>query len=562
MKPIHNSRIILLLLCALLTLTVGCSKPDRSEEAERLSDELTDLGFENPEQALAQVDSAEQAGVFSAASANVVKAYIYWNSGRFQMATFCCEQALADSDIKDNGSDYCSALGMLADYYMGNGEYGKAVELANKMLEYLGSADADKRLTVTMKSRALTMKAECEQNLGYNDKAEHLYQESIDLLMEETAHPQQWQEIEPLFYNLFQASDFFLDSNKPQKALSLIAKGDTALSRLARCKDVPDYIQQLRGNNLTICQAMIYAANGQRDKAEALYLKHRQAEGLVDIDIAAEARYMAMSDRYDEAVRLFQQADSIYIASGKPISFDYVNLRMLPQYDALQKAGHTAEALALSNHIRQLSDSIRLQERRENLEQANEIQQQREEIASRQQLLIVHRIIAASAFLIILLIGYLLWRSHRYNKVLLEKNRRLVAEIEQREREQQQVIEQLEATPEDTLTANQRLYRRICELMKNPDVYTDPDTNQDTLVGLVGTNRTYIYDALRECANQTPTDFINGYRLRHAAHLLATTTDSVSLIAELCGLSRRTFYRLFNETYSMSPADYRKVARK
>jgi len=42
--------------------------------------------------------------------------------------------------------------------------------------------------------------------------------------------------------------------------------------------------------------------------------------------------------------------------------------------------------------------------------------------------------------------------------------------------------------------------------MKNPDVFTDPDTNQDTLASLLGTNRTYVYDALRECADQTPAD--------------------------------------------------------
>ena len=98
--------------------------------------------------------------------------------------------------------------------------------------------------------------------------------------------------------------------------------------------------------------------------------------------------------------------------------------------------------------------------------------------------------------------------------------------------------------------------------MKQPDIFTDPDTNQDTLARLLGTNRTYIYDALRECADQTPADFINSYRLRHAAHLLGTTNDSVALIAELCGLSRPTFYRLFSETYGMSPCDYRQVAKK
>jgi AraC-like DNA-binding protein len=212
--------------------------------------------------------------------------------------------------------------------------------------------------------------------------------------------------------------------------------------------------------------------------------------------------------------------------------------------------------------MRQLTDSIHIQERKADVEQQQEIRLKEAEIVSRRQSVIVYRILAIAAFLVCLFIAYMFWRAEQYNKVLFEKNRRLLAEIEQHEREQQQAIEQLKAEPEEQLTAEQRLYRRLCELMKNPDVFTDPDTNQDTLARLLGTNRTYIYDALRECADQTPTDFINGYRLRHAAHLLATTTDSVSLIAELCGLSRPTFYRLFNDTYSMSPADYRRVAKK
>jgi AraC-like DNA-binding protein len=120
----------------------------------------------------------------------------------------------------------------------------------------------------------------------------------------------------------------------------------------------------------------------------------------------------------------------------------------------------------------------------------------------------------------------------------------------------------LEAAPEAELTTGQQLYRQLCELMKQPDIFTDPDTNPDTLARMLGTNRTYIYDAIRECADMTPADFINSYRLRHATHLLSTTNDSIGLIAELCGLSRRTFYRLFSETYAMSPSDYRHVAKK
>jgi AraC-like DNA-binding protein len=37
---------------------------------------------------------------------------------------------------------------------------------------------------------------------------------------------------------------------------------------------------------------------------------------------------------------------------------------------------------------------------------------------------------------------------------------------------------------------------------------------------------------------------------------------SIEAIAEECGLSTRTFYRLFKEHYKMSPAEYRKIAKK
>ena len=196
------------------------------------------------------------------------------------------------------------------------------------------------------------------------------------------------------------------------------------------------------------------------------------------------------------------------------------------------------------------------------MEQQEVIRQKEAEISSRRQSLAVHRIGLLSAIIILLLVGYLLVRARIYNKALEEKNRSLFQEIQQRERAEAAEREALQERPAETLSQSQLLYRRLCEVMQDPDVFTNPDTNQDTLASLAGTNRTYIYDALRECAGVTPTDFINGYRLRYAARLLATTSDSVALIAELCGLTRRTFYRLFDEAYSMSPSDYRKVAKK
>lgn len=91
--------IIALLLLALLTLTLGCTKPDRSEEAKQLKDELQGLLFKNPEQALARVDSAEQAGVFSTAMANLIRTNIYGTMGQTRLAVFYGEQILNDTEL-------------------------------------------------------------------------------------------------------------------------------------------------------------------------------------------------------------------------------------------------------------------------------------------------------------------------------------------------------------------------------------------------------------------------------------------------------------------------------
>ena len=548
----------------------GCTKPDRSEEVTQLKQELQELLYKNPERALVRVDSAEQAGVFSAAMANLLRTNIYGTMGQTRLAVFYGEQILNEPELKREGDTYYSALLMLCGLVERNGEYGKVIRLSDEIIADVdherkqggGVSGISEQVALRVKSRALTFKGDCEYHLEHPDEAERYYLESINLMMDGVTQSDDYWVIDGMFTGIIEATEFYLEQGKAEKALALVAKGDTALARLDRCANVPEHVRHMRHNNITIGQAMIYAINGQRDKAEALYLKHRQAENPSVYDIGGDARYLAMTGRYDEAIRLFRQADSLYLAKGNAINTVYIKNYMMNQYKALQSAGRKDEVLALADRMRQLTDSIHLQERKIDVEQQQEIRQKEAEIAGRRQSLVILRIILVSAILIILLVAYLLWRSYKYNKVLTEKNRRLLAEIEQREQEQQQAIEELEAAPEAELTTEQQLYRRLCELMKQPDVFTEPETNQDTLARLLGTNRTYVYEALRECADQTPADFINGYRLRHATHLLATTNDSVALIAELCGLSRPTFYRLFSETYGMSPSDYRKVASK
>ena len=551
--------ILLAVVIAVLPLLVNCSKPDRSEEANQLKLELQDQLFSNPEQVLARVDSAERAGVFSETTANLIRSNVYGQMGKTQLAIFYGEQ-FSHTQLRSEGVNYYSAILNVISLLNKSGEWGKALHLADELIADVEKGGMDEQAALRIKSRALTIKGACEKDMGHMEEDERYYLEGIDLMMGVT-QPKDYWIIDALFMAVLETTEFYLEWETPQKALPLLAKGDTTLARMARCPDMPERVLNVRCNNLTINQALNYAANGLYDKAEVLYEKHRQASNLTPYDLVAEARYLTIIGLYDEAIGLFRKTDSLYIARGSSINNSYINNYMMSQYKALKKAGRTDEAMAYADRMRHLSDSIHLEERKMDMEQQEVIREKEAEITSRRHSLAVHRIILFSAIVIILLVGYLLVRAWKYNRALEAKNRSLYQEIQQREKAEADEREALQERPAETLSQSELLYRRLCELMNNPDVFTNPDTNQDTLATLAGTNRTYVYDALRECAGMTPIDFINGYRLRYAARLLATTPDSVSLIAELCGLSRRTFYRQFEDAYSMSPADYRKVAR-
>ena len=547
--------ILLAVVIAVLPLLVNCSKPDRSEEANQLKLELQDQLFSNPEQVLARVDSAERAGVFSETTANLIRSNVYGQMGKTQLAIFYGEQ-FSHTQLRSEGVNYYSAILNVISLLNKSGEWGKALHLADELIADVEKGGMDEQAALRIKSRALTIKGACEKDMGHMEEAERYYLEGIDLMMGVT-QPKDYWIIDALFMAVLETTEFYLEWETPQKALPLLAKGDTTLARMARCPDMPERVLNIRSNNLTINQALAYAANGH-----FYYEKHRQASNLTPYDLVAEARYLTIIGLYDEAIGLFRKTDSLYIARGSSINNSYINNYMMSQYKALKKAGRTDEAMAYADRMRHLSDSIHLEERKMDMEQQEVIREKEAEITSRRHSLAIHRIILFSAIVIILLVGYLLVRAWKYNRALEAKNRSLYQEIQQREKAEADEREALQERPAETLSQSELLYRRLCELMNNPDVFTNPDTNQDTLATLAGTNRTYVYDALRECAGMTPIDFINGYRLRYAARLLATTSDSVSLIAELCGLSRRTFYRLFDEAYSMSPSDYRKAAQK
>ncbi len=558
--------VLLTVFVAFVAFAMGCTKSDRTDEAVALSKEIVNDGLSNVDHSVARVDSAEQAGLFTAIRANTIKAIIYENADRRRLAAYYAEKAMAAETghavaTSQDCNLYYKVRHILADATYADGEYGKSIALCKEILAFAGHGTTPN--DVETKCRALMQMADCENKLGHTAESEQLYLQCIDDLMTSTQHATDYGQIDPLIYTLLSLNDLYIDHQMPEKALPLLAKMDTAMARLTRCPNTPDWAMQKRRNNVTISKAMVYAANHQQEQAETLFREYQQLKGPGLLDKAAEGLYLSMTGRYDEAVRLFDETDSMMRSGGEPVIDLYVKTLLNYKYDALQKAGRTAEALAMGDRIRQLTDSISQQERQADVEQLQEIQQQEEEIIRKRQSLTIHRIVLITIVLLLLMAVYIIWRVHRYNRRLAEKNRSLYQQIQLRQQAEAEEQQALQAQPEEKLTQNQQLYRRLCELMKNPDVYTDAETNHETLARLLGTNYQYVYAALRECADTTPADYLNRLRIQYAAQLLEKSDDPIGLIIEQSGFTNRTtFARLFASYYSMTPSEYRKAASK
>ena len=553
-------------MLVLMTDCTDCTNHDCSKDAIALSEEIVNEGLTNIEYALVRVDSAEEAGVFSAVRANTLKAIIYENADRRRLAAYYAEKAIASEaghavTTSADSNLHCKARWILGDCAYADGKYGKSLALSKEILAFVGDGKMPK--DIEMKCRALSKMADCENKLGHIAESERLFLQCLDILMESTQHATSFSEIDPLIYTLLSLNDLYIENKMPKKALPLIEKMDTAMKRLIRYPNTPDWVMQKRRNNVTISKAMVYAANGHREQAETLHREYQQFQGLGALDKAAEGVYLSIMGRYDDAVRMFDDIDSILSSNGEPISDLHVKTLLNYKYDALQKAGRTEEALAMGDRIRLLTDSIRQQEQQTDVEQLQEINRQEEEIIRKRQSLTIHRILLVAIALLLLMAIYIIRRIHRYNRRLAEKNRSLYEQIQQREQAEAEEQRQLQVQPEEKLTQNQLLYRRLCELMKSPEIYTDSDTNHETLARLLGTNYQYVYAALRECADTTPADYLNRLRIQYAAQLLEKSDDPIGLIIEKSGFTNRTtFARLFAANYSMTPSEFRKIAHK
>ena len=133
----------------------------------------------------------------------------------------------------------------------------------------------------------------------------------------------------------------------------------------------------------------------------------------------------------------------------------------------------------------------------------------------------------------------------------------------------------LERSDCDMLAAEAFLLPLLADLLDGPDNYPDmpawlhkacTDVQDPALfrqgaagfVALTGKAHPHVSRTMKSCTGQTPVQYINDLRMKHAARSLTGSNDSLAEIADEIGLPNLShFHKTFRARYGMTPAQFR-----
>jgi AraC-like DNA-binding protein len=148
------------------------------------------------------------------------------------------------------------------------------------------------------------------------------------------------------------------------------------------------------------------------------------------------------------------------------------------------------------------------------------------------------------------------------HRQIAKKNRSLYIQIQELLQKEKEAEKLLLEVPEEELSRTLQLFKSLSELMQKEKPFTDPDLNRKKLADRLGSNESYLADAIREATGKTFSNYISDLRLQYTLVLMTEqpdlTFDAVAIDSGHGSYS--AFLRLFTKKYGITPSEYRKLA--
>ena len=511
-----------------------------------------------PERCLGLIDTAEMKGTMTQDSCNMMRSYVYNTGMQDRKQGRHYMRLVLDREGLDKTSDvYISTLDAYSTLCMTE---GKAEETLNAALEGIELA---RQRGFKRQEASFYATAGSAMELQRPGSGEAYLRKAIDIIrsMDDAgAQPKASYYMSLLAQRLGENKKYAEGAQVCRERLAFIDEMEQKGIKMPA-----GYYEKQRGGAyciLACCEAELGHMDEARRAAESF---EKTAYAMTPTGQFNILSYYVKTGNKARVEQISERQESFLLQQGDTISELYRTLfiNKANLYKALGDYRHAFEAITRASVIQ---DSIMARERDSKTEEYEvKFKKQEAEMALKEKETSerIHLIIIIALVIILVLATIALWRIIVNRRRLSERNHDLYATIQQMLEKQKDAELALEETPETALSNTQQLYQRIVKLMKEQKPYTDSNMNRDSLAQMLGTNYNLLADAIRECANgQSIGDFIEDWRLRYAAQLLAETNHSIGLVMEMCGfVSRSHFNTLVRERFKMTPSEYRKATR-
>ena len=112
------------------------------------------------------------------------------------------------------------------------------------------------------------------------------------------------------------------------------------------------------------------------------------------------------------------------------------------------------------------------------------------------------------------------------------------------------------------------LYLRILSVLETQKLYLDPEMSIKSLINLLGTNKTYLYQAISRNSAENFRGLVNRYRVNEAKRIIeksiasSSVFDGLSLYSDTGFNSAASFFRVFKQYTGLTPKEYADETKK
>lgn len=596
-KLIH---ILLAFALPLLTVTYGCGSGEEKVTPDSVFSVpyISSLSIQEPERALALIDTAEQEKLMTDFDVNRLRAVVYHNG--FSDDNKALEYALKayESPVaRDNVRSYLRLLEMLASQYYLHGDYPQSMRFCTEGIQLAQDSlikSSEANLNFSLGRNLLVLNRE-EEGFRY-------YRKAVDILDEESKRDGTWRTADDYIYRLAIWIGTLRNEERFDEAIVLLPRYEESVRRLESRPQIPDGLVDMRRASGYAMAAHLYAIKGEKERAHEQYLKLCATDYSKTPDAGQLIiPYLFEVGDYREALRQLQEEKKFWQANADTVSYSYIQNHLESELAIHEALGNLRAANRVLHTIQMLNDTLRARDRHEKALELAEIYKTGEQalqIERQSASILVRNIILAAAVLFLSLCIVFMVRVARYNRIVSGKNRSMVKTInelmgykgkvfglqEEVIRLQEKLASHTAAPAEEAAFAvppsavaaapsssnggaaaveltefDRLLFDRLNYEVISRRLFLNPDFSKSSLLAEFPVPANKFSTFFKEYAGCTFSQYIHNCRLDYAVKLMGENPSwSMDAIAKAARMSNGSFYSQFKKKFGMSPSEYRK----